>query len=156
MRYEQLQRRDDAAFRRFCGVPRQTFEAMLELLERREADKSKPGRPSKLALPDQLLLTLSYWREYRTLFHIAADYGVHESNAQRIVTRVEDCLIKSGRFALCPRETLLEEGSRIAVVALDATESPIERPKKNSAGTTAARKSGTRTRRSCSSSSVVA
>ena len=141
-----------AQARRGARWPRKTFEAMLEVLEQGEAEKRKPGRPSKLALPDQLLLTLSYWREYRTLFHIGADYGVHESNAQRIVTRVEKRLIGSARFALSPRETLLEEGSRVAVVVLDAAESPVERPKKNSANTTAARRSGTRTRSSCSSS----
>ena len=153
MRYEQLSRRSDAAFRRFCGVPKPTFEAMLEVLELAEADK-KPGRPNKLSLPDQLLLALSYWREYRTLFHIGAEYGLHESTAQRIVCKVEDRLAASGRFALSPRDTLLEEGPRIAVVALDATESPIERPKKDSAGTTAARRSGTRPRASSSWSSV--
>ncbi|MBF7694254.1 transposase family protein [Acinetobacter pollinis] len=29
------------------------------------------GRPPKLCLEDQVLLCLSYWREYRTLFHVA-------------------------------------------------------------------------------------
>lgn len=151
MRYEQLRERNGAAFRRFCGVPRPTFLAMLEVLEQAEAAK-KPGRPSKLDPADQLLLALSYWREYRTLFHIAGEYGLHESSAQRIVVKVENQLIRSGRFSLPPRHTLLEEGSRTSVVMLDATESPIERPKKNSAATTAARRSGTRTRPSCSSS----
>lgn len=153
MRYEQLSGRTDAAFRRFCGVRRASFEAMLEVLEQAEADK-KPGRPNKLSLPDQLLLALSYWREYRTLFHIAAEYGLHESTAQRIVVKIEDTLIGSGRFALSPRDTLLEEGPRNAVVMLDATESPIERPKKDRNGTTAARRSGTRARHSSSSRSA--
>ena len=147
MEYEQLRARDDAAFRRFCGVPKPTFQAMLEVLEQAEAGK-KPGRPNKLSLPDQLLLALSYWREYRTLFHIAAEYAVHESTAQRIVCRVEDRLMASGRFALSPRDTLVEEGPRIALVALDATECAVERPKKNNGATTAARRSGTRARSS--------
>ena len=150
MRYEQLRQRNDAAFRRFCGVRRPTFEAMLAVLEHAEADKAV-GRPSKLALADQLLLALSYWREYRTLFHLATEYGLHESTVQRIVVKVEDALVGSGRFALSPRDTLLEEGPRVAVVALDATESPVERPKKASGATTAARRSATRTRSSCSS-----
>ena len=102
-------------------------------------------------MPDQLLLTLSYWREYRTLFHIATEYGLHESTACRIMVKIEDALISSGRFSLSPRDTLLEEGPRHAVVMLDATETPVERPKKNSAGTTAARRSGTRSRLSSSS-----
>jgi len=145
MEYEQLRARDDAAFRRFCGVPKPTFQTMLEVLEQAEAGK-KVGRPNKLSLPDQLLLALSYWREYRTLFHIAADYALHESTAQRIVCRVEDRLLASGRFTLLPKDTLLEEGPRIALVALDATECPMERPRKNSDDTTVARRNGTQAR----------
>ncbi|WP_197710996.1 helix-turn-helix domain-containing protein, partial [Acinetobacter baumannii] len=36
------------------------------------------GRPPKLSIEDQILLGLSYWREYRTLFHVATSYGVSE------------------------------------------------------------------------------
>ncbi|MEQ1231018.1 transposase family protein, partial [Acinetobacter junii] len=43
------------------------------------------GRPSSLSLEDQLLMTLSYWREYRTLFHVAMSHGIHESTASRII-----------------------------------------------------------------------
>ncbi|QLQ32223.1 MAG: transposase family protein [Candidatus Thiothrix singaporensis] len=46
-----------------------------------------------MSLADQLLLTLGYWREYRTLFHLGVAYGVHESTAQRIVTRTEQRLL---------------------------------------------------------------
>ncbi len=52
------------------------------------------GRPSKLSLEDQVLFCLSYWREYRTLFHVATSYGVSEPTASRIVRHVEDCLIQ--------------------------------------------------------------
>lgn len=156
MRYEELRHHDDAAFRRFCGVPRATFEAMLEVVEQGEREKSKPGRPPKLSVADQVLLTLSYWREYRTLFHLAAEVGLHESSVQRIVCKVEDRLIGSGRFALPSRERRRGEGAEIEAVLLDATESPIERPKKNSARTTAGRRSGTRERARCSSSPVAA
>ncbi|WP_228146066.1 helix-turn-helix domain-containing protein [Acinetobacter sp. ANC 4558] len=50
------------------------------------------GRPTKLSIEDQILLCLSYWREYRTLFHVATSYGVSEPTASRIVRHVEDCL----------------------------------------------------------------
>lgn len=115
---------------------------MLKVLEAAEAAKRKPGRPSKLALPDQLLLTLSYWREYRTLFHLAASYGIHETTAMRIVKKVEDALIASGRFSLPKRDQ--GEGERAwVVVVIDSTETPIERPKKSSVATIAARRSAT-------------
>ncbi|WP_374225526.1 transposase family protein, partial [Escherichia coli] len=35
-------------------------------------------------MEDKLLPTLSYWREYRTQFHVAASYGLHESSAGRV------------------------------------------------------------------------
>ncbi|MEQ1231050.1 transposase family protein, partial [Acinetobacter junii] len=36
------------------------------------------------------LMTLSYWREYRTLFHVAMSYGIHESTASRIIHKIEN------------------------------------------------------------------
>ncbi|WP_199298137.1 MULTISPECIES: transposase family protein [Cyanophyceae] len=41
----------------------------------RDAKQGSRGSYSKLTIPDQILLTLEYWREYRTLFHIAKDWG---------------------------------------------------------------------------------
>jgi hypothetical protein len=83
MTYEKLKTLSPEDFKRQCGVRLTTFTAMLEVLKQRESNKKKSGRPSKLSLEDQLLLTLMYWREYRSLFHIANSYGVHESTAQR-------------------------------------------------------------------------
>lgn len=116
---------------------------MLEVLKAREGHKRKPGRPSKLSLEDQLLLTLSYWREYRTLFHIATSYGVHESTAQRIVTRLEETLITSGRFSLPSKGELLAADHQLVVAVVDSTETQIERPKKSNDTITVARRSGT-------------
>ena len=80
-------------------------------------------------MEDQVLLCLSYWREYRTLFHFATSYVVSKPTASRIVRHVEDCLIKSNLFNL-PKN--LPEGECIDwnVVIVDATEIPIQRPKK--------------------------
>ena len=76
-------------------------------------------------MEDQILLCLSYWHEYRTLFHIATSYGVSEPTASRIVRHVEDCLIKSNLFNLPEGE-----GIDWNIVIVDATEIPIQRPKK--------------------------
>ena len=51
--------------------------------------RNRGGQP-KLSIEDQLLITLEYWREYRTYFHIAQSWGVHESTICRTVHRVED------------------------------------------------------------------
>ena len=154
MRYENLQHLPDASFRRLCGVSRPTFEAMVEVVEAGERAKTKSGRPPKLSIPDQILLTLSYWREYRTLFHLGAEVGLHESSVQRLICRIEERLVRSGRFALSPRGTGPgPDPSSMDVVLLDASESAVERPKKRAANgaTTAARRSVTRTRPSSSS-----
>ena len=105
------------------------------------------GRPAKLSREDQLLVTLMYWREYRTQFHIAQDYGVNETTIGRTIHKVEDVLIRSEKFRLPGKKTLQQSDTEIEVVLVDATEQPIERPKKNSADTTVARKSVIRKKR---------
>jgi hypothetical protein len=143
MTYNKLKELVPEAFRRYSGVKPETFEAMLAVLERAEEEKKKAGRPSKLSLGDQLMLSLTYWREYRTQFHIASSYGVHETTATRIISKVEDALVASGRFSLPKRQALGEAEQEWVVVVLDSTETPIERPKKNSAASTAARRENT-------------
>ena len=81
MTYEKLKALSAEAFKRYSGVKRETFAAMLELLQEAGRNKKKPGRRPVLCLEEQLMLTLTYWREYRTQFHIAASYGIHESTA---------------------------------------------------------------------------
>ena len=125
---------NDQQFRRRTGVKKKTFEFMLTLLRENEIKKQKEkigGRPNKLSEEEELLLTLSYLREYRTLFHISQDYGISEATCSRIVRKVEDILIQSQEFHLPKRkEKLLNEDS-LEVFLVDATETPIERPKKN-------------------------
>jgi len=93
MKYETLRSYSDEPFRRITGVKRPTFEKMLEILRPKLRDKlSKGGRKPTLALEEMLLAALEYWREYRTYAHIAASYGIHESNMHRLIKWVEDIL----------------------------------------------------------------
>lgn len=87
------------------------------------------GSPIKLCIEDQVLLCLSYWREYRTLFHVATSYGVSESTAFGIVRHIEDSLIQSNLFNL-PKKFPEGDGIDWYVVFVDATKIPIQRPKK--------------------------
>ena len=151
MRYEAIRELKSEAFKRLTGVKPEIFKQMVGVLREAETCKKKSGRPSKLPLEDKLLLAMSYWREYRTQFHIAASYGLHESSANRIITQVEDTLIRSGAFSLPKRREVAE--TDWTVVLVDATESPIERPKKNSGGTTAGSRSATPSRAKSSSTS---
>ena len=144
MRYDQIQERASADFKRLTGVRKETFQAMLAALQQ---DRRVFGRPAKLSLADQLLLTLMYWREYRTQFHIAQAYGVSEATVCRTIVRIEDTLLRSGQFRLPGKKALREPEASLEIVVVDATESPVERPKKDSGATTVARRSATPTKR---------
>jgi hypothetical protein len=144
MKYETLKSYSDEQFRRITGIKRTTFEKMLEILRPKLKEKlSKGGRKPKLILEEMLLAALEYWREYRTFAHIAASYGIHESNMHRLIKWVEDVLIKDGTFSLPDKKALIDSGVEYEVVLIDATESPIERPKKGRNSTIQARKSDT-------------
>jgi hypothetical protein len=144
MKYETMKEYNDAKFRRITGVKRQTFAKMLEILQAAHADKHKRrGRNPKLCMEDRLLAALEYWREYRTFAHIGASFGLDESNMYRSIKWMEDVLIKDGTFALPGKKALLQSDQFDAVL-IDATESPIERPKKDSVGTIPAKRNGTR------------
>jgi Helix-turn-helix of DDE superfamily endonuclease len=131
MKYEQIRNLLDEQFRRLTGIKRQTFEKMLKILEDDDKNKKiKGGRKNKLSLENQLLMALEYIREYRTYFHIAKSYGVSESTAYKTVRWVEGTLIKHPDFALPGRKALLKSNMEYEIVLVDASETPIERPKK--------------------------
>lgn len=140
MRYDEVEGLPPGQFKRLTGVKQETFELVLSVLRQREQDKKRSGRPSKLSLADQLLLTLMYWREYWTQFHIAKSDGVHEANANRIIRKVEGALAASGAFKLPgKRAARSDEGVEISFVLVDVTETPIEKPKKSKGSATAGR-----------------
>ena len=130
MNYEQVKTLKPTEFKRLCGVYPDTFKDMVTVLKAEKVWQKKTGRPSKLSTEDQLLITLEYWREYRTYFHRGNSWGVNESTAYRIVRKVENILIKSGLFNLPGKKALLESNSEIEVIVVDVSEQEIERPKK--------------------------
>ena len=145
MKYEILKSYSEVQFRRITGVKRTTFEKMLEILRPKQEEKlAHGGRKPKLSLEEMLLASLEYWREYRTYAHIAASYGIHESNMYRLLKWVENVLIKDGTFSLPGRKALLKSDVEYEVVLIDVTEPPIERPKRGKNITIPGRKSGIR------------
>ena len=136
MTYKQIKNLKEQEFKRLCGVQPKLFREMVEVLQAELPKPKQRGGQPKLSSEDQLLIALEYWREYRTYFHIGQSWGVHESTVCRIVHRVEDKLIKSGKFSLPGKKALLTAETEWSVVIIDVAESPIERPKKNSAITT--------------------
>ncbi|MCA2878179.1 IS5 family transposase [Microcystis sp. M051S1] len=130
MNYEQVKTLKPTEFKRLCGLYPDTFKDMVTVLKAEKVWQKKTGRPSQLSTEDQLLITLEYWREYRTYFHLGNSWGVNESTAYRIVRKVENILIKSGLFNLPRKKALLESNSEIEVIGVDVSEQEIERPKK--------------------------
>lgn len=140
---DSLDRLSDEQFRRLTGLKRPIFQKMVQVLHGSQRHR-KGGNRRRLSLEECLLMTLEYWREYRTQFHIAHSYGVDEATVNRTIRWVEDTLIKSGEFSLPGRKALRTSDVEYSVVLVDATETPCERPKKSKDVSTPARKSGTR------------
>ena len=115
MSYEQIKDLRPALFKRHCGVKPETFHKMVAVVSDHLAStRIKSGRPPKLSVEDQVLMTLEYWREYRTFFHIAMSCGVHESSVCRTIRRVEDILTKSKTFNLPGKKKLQMSGREAA------------------------------------------
>jgi len=130
-KYEQVKSLPSRAFRRLTGVSKNTFQDMLGIIKVAVLRKiARGGRPSTLAIEDQLLMTLEYLREYRTYFHLGKSYGVSESSCYKTCKWLEDTLIKDSKFRLPGKKVLLKTNTSLEVILIDATETPIERPKK--------------------------
>ncbi len=143
MFYAKVKELAEEPFKRLTGVRQETFAVWVEALHTASTKKRKVGSPSKLKTEDQVLMTLMYLRENRTYFHIGHTYGVNASTAYRIVRHVEDTLSKAQAFKLPSKKQVQEVGLEPSFVIVDVTETPIERPKKSSGTTTAARRSAT-------------
>lgn len=148
-KYQELVNLSGTQFKRLTGVKRATFAVQVEILAAADAaKKARGGRTSKLCIEDRLLMALEYMREYRTYFHVGQNYGLSESNCFKTCRWVEDTLIKDKRFSLPGRKALLKSDNQFEVILVDASESPVERPKKDRSATTLVRRSATLSRAS--------
>jgi hypothetical protein len=121
----------EAVFKRLNGVKPDTFDKMKGILQK-EYDRMHKlgGSPPKLAVEDKLMVTLKYYREYRTMESIGADYGVSKSTVCESIQWVENTLAKDKTFKLPDKKVLKKTSDSIEYIVVDATESPIQRPKK--------------------------
>ena len=132
-------------YKEIFGVEKNVFDRLLRLLEVADTyqRKSSAGRKSQLSVLDKLVITLMYWREYRTYRHIAFDYGVGKSSIGEAVLWVENTIIASGLCNLKSARELRENPNKIKIAIVDVTEQEIERPKRGRKSGILARKSGT-------------
>ena len=146
MRDKQVENLKPTEFKRLCGVTPEVFLEMVKVIAAEKVLAKKSGRPSKLSFEDQVLMTLEYWREYRTYFHMGTNWGLGETSVLRIVRKVENILIKSGLFNLGGKKQLYVQDSELEILVVDVAEHEIERPKKNRRGITVVSRSVIRSR----------
>ena len=68
---------------------------MVDLVKSQWCPTLKRGVKPKLNWEARVMVTLEYWREYRTYFHIGSSWGVSESTICRCVHWFENALIKA-------------------------------------------------------------
>jgi hypothetical protein len=149
MFWHQIKDKEAAVFKRLTGVHKKTFRLMVREVNNHDQKIVKKkgnsrSRPFKLSVEDQILLTLMYYREYRTQFHIGGTYQISESAVSRTIQRIENILAKADAFKLPGKAKLSGTRQEYEVILIDATEMSIERPKKSSTSTIPARRKSTR------------
>jgi hypothetical protein len=139
-----LAKLSDDVFKRVIGVKRKTYGKMLQILRSALVKLHRyGGKPPKLSVEDKLQIALQYSRDYVTMDRIAFERGISKSTVSDSIRWVEDALVKDGTFSL-PGKKTLQNAVDIEVAIVDVTESPVQRPKKNSGNTTREKRSGTR------------
>lgn len=118
-------------FRRSTGVKINTFNHLLTKLKA-VIGKKRCGPTYKLSLKQQLFLTLDYWRNYNSLLETGRRYGVSEATACRTYKFIEDRLAKAGVCKLPGKKDFSTDTEESFTV--DATECPVERPKRRKKG----------------------
>ena len=138
-----IEKMPTSRYKEIFGVEKHVFDRLLRLLEVSDAyqRKSGAGRKSQLSVLDKLVITLQYWREYRTYRHIAFDYGVGKSTIGEAIIWVENTIIASGLCNLKSSRELRDNTSQIKIAIVDVTEQAIERPKRGRKTGIPARKS---------------
>jgi len=129
-KYENLKNYSDADFKAATGISPETFNAMLEVIKVAYAKTHSKhnGRHRKLSREDMLLMTLEYYKEYRTQECLGASYGLRKSNVGKTIKWVEEALISSGLFSLPGKRNLAHSDTKTKMIVVDTTETPIQRP----------------------------
>ncbi len=131
-RFEKVVELSDEQFLRAVGVDKATFNLVLERVTtyfeklKEERPMKKRGKKSSLTLADRLLLTFTYLRHYPTFARLGEEFGISESYANKIYHQMLDALVKT--LSVKNRKHLME--GDLEAIVIDATEQPIERPKK--------------------------
>ena len=131
--YKQLLKVSATKFKRATGLSKENLQQLSEkvslyILKDKEANpaKKRGKKSSEVSQENRLLLVLYYLRHYPTFENLADVFGISESYCHKIYTRYGKILAQVE--TLPNRKQLLEDAPKI--LAIDATEQPIERPVK--------------------------
>jgi hypothetical protein len=95
-------KQSDRQFKKFLGVTKPTFFQLLSILRVADAERHKFGRrPSRIFLETKLLWTLPYWREYRTMEHLAYEYNTVVSHIFTIKSFGSKMLLSKTALFVC-------------------------------------------------------
>ena len=144
---KRMEKLKESEYQKLFGIHKATFEEILLILERAYKElHSQGGRPPRLSVLDKLVITLGYYRDYRTMENIAFDYDVSKSRVSDAVKWVEETLILDGKFALPAKRELKKSNTEVVIAVIDVTEQETERPKKNRVNHTQASKNVTQSK----------
>ena len=118
-------------FNRLIGMQVKDFESILEKLTPLWEKKvlgayKRPGRDFKLELADMLMMLLIYYRSYISQEFLGYLFGIDDSRVCRLIKRIEPLLART--VAIRKERHLSQE--EVESLIIDATEQPIERPKR--------------------------
>lgn len=130
IRYLNVQKKP-TTFLRLFGVSVEQFETIFckispQWQRRVVLAYKRPGRPYDLQLENMVLMLLLYYRSYITQEFVGYLFGLDKSRVCRIIQKLEPILAKV--MAISKARTLSKE--EVEHLLIDATEQPIERPKK--------------------------
>lgn len=118
-------------FNRLVGMKVEDFDLILEKLTPLWKGKViaaylRPGRKFKLTLDDMLMMLLMYYRCHTSHAYLGFLFGIDDSRVCRLFKKIEPLL--ASVVAIRKERHLSQE--ELENLIIDATEQPIERPKK--------------------------
>lgn len=127
--YAKYQQFKGSKFQRMIGLKLYQFDFLFELLEEyvqlnKYKDWDKRGKKGNFTLVDKLLLTMRYLRDYPTFIVLGEEFGISESYAYKIFTKVSESLVKILKL---PNIDSLK--GDLGKVIIDVSEQETERPK---------------------------
>jgi hypothetical protein len=129
--YEKKEKLNEKDFKLITGARREAFNKALKTLKVKYSQEHKQGGQPGMPVELRLTLALEYWREYRSLRHMANGHQISKTQINRAILWVEDILSESEEFKLKGLKERFKPGEEpeIQVIVADVEEQPIKRPK---------------------------